>query len=285
MTRIAIGAALAIALGTTAALAGGSSAFTLPPYAAIQNPLVEGETWGILKDDVVGDVALLDGEDVLSFTAPETAFDPAVVPFSIEQKDSGLRFNRLIVVVDENPAPIAADFQIGPAMAEIHMESRVRYDVFSNIRAIAFAEDGRAFMVGRFVQAAGGCSAAVSKDLAAALKGIGAMKLKEFAGLIDPNAKSSGAIREAQVMIRHPNFTGMQVHTGTLKAIDPRYVEMVEVKLGDELIFRMTGGFSLSENPNFRFKYRDNGAAEITVRAVDTDGVEWVERFPVADGA
>ena len=62
------------------------------------------------------------------------------------------------------------------------------------------------------------------------------------------------------------------------------HVEFVEVKLGDELLFRMTGGFSLSENPSFRFKYRDNGATEITVRAVDTDGAEFIQTFPVGSG-
>lgn len=286
MWRTVSAAVCGVAVATGAALAGGSSAFTLPPYAAVQNPIIAGETWDIIKGDIIGDVELLDGEDVISFDAPVTAFDPAVVPFSISQKDSSVAFKRVVIIVDENPAPMAADIEIGPAMAELYLESRVRYDVFSNIRAVAFAEDGRTFMVGRFVQAAGGCSAAVSKDLQAALKGIGRMKLKEFTGLKDPNEpKASGAIREAQILIKHPNFTGMQVHTGTLDRIDPRYIEMIEVKLGDELIFRMTGGFSLSENPSFRFKYRDNGATEITVRAVDTDGAEFIQTFPVAEGS
>ena len=287
MLRLAATAACAIALSAGVAVAGGSSAFTVPPYAQqIQNPMVASESWDLLRPDVIGDVEILDGEDVLSMDAPVTAFDPAVVPFAVRQADPSVRFKRLVVVVDENPAPIAADFELGPAMAELHLESRVRYDIYSNIRAIAQTEDGKTYMIGRFVQAAGGCTAAVSKDMAAALENVGQMKLKEFTGLVDPNApKASGAVREAQVMIRHPNFTGMQVHTGTLNRIDPRFVEVVEVKLGDELLFRMTGGFSLSENPSFRFKYRDNGATAITVRAVDTDGVEWLQSFPVAGGA
>ena len=37
--------------------------------------------------------------------------------------------------------------------------------------------------------------------------------------------------------------------------IPAKYVEHIEVKKGDALVFDMEGGISLSENPNIRFTY------------------------------
>jgi sulfur-oxidizing protein SoxY len=41
---------------------------------------------------------------------------------------------------------------------------------------------------------------------------------------------------------------------------------------GDDRLFLLEGGISLSENPVFRFGYSDNGAENLRVRAEDTEG-------------
>ena len=271
------------ALGPVTTSAGGSSAF-VPAYMQTQNPIVPGETWEWLKQEVVGDVALIDGDDLVSFDAPIRAFDAATVPFTISQRAStGVRITHMAIVVDENPMPVAAEFNFGPLMGDISLEGRVRYDVYSNIRAVITGDDGQTYMVGRFVEAAGGCSAAVSKDVAAAEATMGEMRLKQIdtSGGVD----MSSAPKEAQLMIRHPNFTGMQIHKGSMDIIDPRYVDFIEVKLGDEILFTMTGGFSISENPTFRFTYRDNGAGVMTVKARDSEGTEFSQTFALNSGA
>ena len=282
---ISLAAALALAAGAGGAAAG-AGGLVIPDYARVANPIVEGPSWEVVQEDVDGEGPFLDGEALMSLDAPVQAFDSGAVPFAVRQRPgTGVRIARLTVVVDENPAPVAAEFEFGPLMGDVSLESRVRYDVYSNLRAIAQTEDGRRFMVGRFVQAAGGCSAAVSRDPAVALATMGEMRLKRFDVANGDAPRMSGAVREAQVMIRHPNFTGLQVREGTLDRIDPRFVELVEVFLGEDLLFRMTGGFSISENPSFRFRYRDNGADTMTVRAVDTDGAEFKHVFRLAPGA
>ncbi|MBV1863876.1 MAG: quinoprotein dehydrogenase-associated SoxYZ-like carrier [Rhodobacteraceae bacterium] len=268
------------------AIAGNSSG-PLLEYMKIANPMLESETWGdYLREDTVGSAMVFDGEDLMALDAPVQAFDAATVPFTLRQReDTGLRITNLKIVVDENPMPMAAEFKFGKAMGNVTFEARVRYDVFSNIRAVAKVEDGRTFMVGRFVQAAGGCSAAVSRDPVAALETMGQMRLKQFDTSGGQMSEMPGTEREVQLMIRHPNFTGMQVRSGTLDHIDARYVDFIEVKLGDEMLFTMEGGFSISENPAFRFSYIDNGADEMTVRAVDTDGAEFIKTFALRSGA
>lgn len=271
------------AFGPVASSAGGSSSF-LPSYMQTQNPIVPGETWGWLKDEVAADTTLVDGEDLVSFDAPVRAFDSATVPFTIRQRaGTGVHITHMAIVVDENPMPVAAEFTFGPLMGDISLEGRVRYDVYSNIRAVMTGDDGQTYMVGRFVEAAGGCSAAVSKDVAAAEATMGEMRLKQ----IDTTGgvKMSSAPKEAQLMIRHPNFTGMQMHKGSMDVIDPRYVDFIEVTLGDEILFTMNGGFSISENPTFRFSYRDNGAGVMTVKARDSEGTKFSQTFVLNSGA
>ncbi|MFT5946736.1 MAG: sulfur-oxidizing protein SoxY [Paracoccaceae bacterium] len=281
---------LILALSLVAALplaasAGGSSSF-LPDYMKVANPMVESETWvDFLREEIVGEAVVFDGDDLMSLDAPVQAFDAATVPFTLRQRDdSGLKITNLKIVVDENPMPLAAEFQFGEAMGSVTFESRVRYDIYSNIRAVATVADGRTFMVGRFVKAAGGCSAAVSRDPVAALATMGQMRLKQFDTSGGQISQLPGTEREVQLMIRHPNFTGMQVRTGSLDQIEARYIDRIEVKLGDEMLFEMVGGFSISENPSFRFSYIDNGADYMTVRAVDTEGTEFTETFALRSG-
>lgn len=232
------------------------------------NPLVEGPTWLDLKDDIVGSAPILDGTQLFSITAPYRANDAATVPVTIEQTDPAAGpIQSIKLVIDENPAPLAGEIRFGQAMAPLKFETRVRVNQYSNIRAIAETPRGT-FMTGRFVKASGGCSAPATKDPVAALKGIGEMRLKLFSG----NAPASNTRREAQIMIRHPNYSGLQRDQITQLFIGAHFISELEVKQGDDLLFAVDGGISISENPVFRFSYTDNGAPDFTVHAVDTEG-------------
>lgn len=277
-----IALATALALGTTSLVqADGVMQRTVK---APDNPMISSPTWEVLRSDVTDATDFLDGAKLFFFQAPPAAYDAAYVPFSIRQRrGTGERVTHLTIVVDENPAPVAAAFEFGPLVGDLYLDSRVRYDSPSNLRAIARTDKGNTYMIGRFVQAAGGCTAAAAKDPAAALAGIGKMKLRQFAAK-GGTPKASGAVRQAQLKIRHPNFTGMQAMPGTDTVIEPLFVDSIEVRLGEELLFRMTGGFSISEDPTFRFTYLDNGAQAITVQATDTSGAVFRQIFPIGPG-
>ena len=73
-------------------------------------------------------------------------------------------------------------------------------------------------------------------------------------------------------MIRHPNYSGLQRDQITQLFIPAHFLDTIEVWQEDELLFTMEGGISISENPVFRFFYRDNGALNLTVKATDTEG-------------
>lgn len=241
----------------------------------LQNPLTESETWNDLRGDVVGDVELVSADGLLSIEAPYRAHDAATVPILLKQQDPAQTITAATVVIDENPAPVAAVFGFSPAMGTLDFELRVRVDQYSNVRVIAETQDGL-HMAGRYVKASGGCSAPASRDPEVALAGMGEMKLRMF----DQDVQMSTPRREAQIMIRHPNYSGLQRNQITQLFIPAHFIDHLEVWQGDELLFTMEGGISVSENPVFRFGYNDNGATTLTVKATDTDGNSFESELP-----
>ncbi len=258
----------------TAALAGPG----LAGDALKSNPLSASETWEDLRHNIIGDVAIADGKAMFEVDAPYRAHDAATVPVIIRQIDPDVTIERATVVIDENPAPMAGDFTFGPGMAPLNMEVRVRVDQYSNVRVVAETPDGAHYMDGRFVKASGGCSAPATKDAELALKTMGQMRLKHF----EPAVQMSTPRREAQIMIRHPNYSGLQRDQVTHLFIEAHFIDTLDVYQGDELLFRMEGGISISENPVFRFEYNDNGAPDLRIRAEDTEGNVFEEVLPKA---
>ncbi len=238
------------------------------PAAAEDNPLQESASWQAMKEDVAGAGEVRDGAGLFEVEAPYRANDAATVPIHIVQTDPGTPIEGAVVVIDENPSPVAADFAFGDAMGPLDFEMRVRVNMYSNVRVIAETPGGLE-MTGRFVKASGGCSAPATTDPEAALANMGEMKLRYFT--VDAPEMNTPR-REAQIMIRHPNYSGLQRDQVTHLFINAHFIDSLEVRQGDELLFNMTGGISISENPVFRFQYDDNGSTDLTVRATDTEG-------------
>lgn len=246
----------------------------------LKNPLLNGPTWADLKVDIVGDSEILDGGSLFDLEAPYRAHDAATVPIRVVQSvESDLHIVRLTLVVDENPAPVAATFEFGPALGRLDLETRVRVDRHSSIRAIAQTEDGRYWMAGRYVKGAGGCSAPALKDMQMALGTVGKIRVKLFEPA-DTVLQSASSRRQAQVMIRHPNYSGLQRNQITQLFIPAFFVHDLSIYLEKERVIHMEGGISISEDPTFRFHFDENETGRIIVEAEDTDGGKYRKVFP-----
>jgi sulfur-oxidizing protein SoxY len=138
-------------------------------------------------------------------------------------------------------------------------------------------------MVKSFVKASGGCSAPALKDLDQASANIGAIKLKQFKA--EESGNSAGKIREAQIMIRHPNYSGLQMDQITRLYIPANFVEELRIWQGDDLILAMTGAISISEDPNIRFNYIPSGALQFRAEAKDTKGRIFKAEWAAESGA
>ncbi len=252
-----------------------------------KNPLKTSETWEDMRGDIFDDREIKDAAGVFSIEAPYRAHDAAIVPVTIKQDpESDLTIEKLTIIIDENPAPVVAEFEFGPAMGEVNLQTRVRIDLYSNVRAIAEASDGSLYMAGRFVKASGGCSAPALKDMETSISQAGKMRMRFYEPQkVEASLPHSGDRREAQVMMRHPNFSGMQMNQLTQLFIPAFFVNEMEVKQGEDLVFRLEAGISISEDPVFRFHYTRNGAEEFSLWATDTDGSVFEKTFPVVDTA
>lgn len=236
------------------------------------------KTWESLRGDVVQDRELKDGGAFLVLEAPMRAEDAAIVPLALRLKPDATvpgQLKSVTFVVDENPSPVVATFTFGPAAAGMDMETRVRVNSYSWVRAIAEMEDGKLYMVKRFVKASGGCSAPALKDEQQAKAEMGRMRVR----LVPATGSINSA---AQLMIRHPNYSGLQMDQITRLYIPAHFVSGIEVKQDGVLVWKMTGGISISENPNFIFNLEPpakNGHMSISVRAVDTENAVFEETF------
>ena len=104
------------------------------------------------------------------------------------------------------------------------------------------------------------------------------MKLR----VIDDAAANRG---DFVVMLRHPNNSGLQMDQVTRLYTPARYVDHLAVYQGDQLIFSVEGGISISENPNFRFNFARNDSKSLKVDATDIDNTRFSQVFPLKPGA
>jgi sulfur-oxidizing protein SoxY len=238
------------------------------------------DVWPSLATDVFKGRPLVDGVGIVGIEMPARAEDAAIVPVTMRvtlPKGDARQLKALTLIIDENPAPVAATFKIGERSGISTISTRVRVNAYTNVHAVAELSDGQLYMVKTYVKASGGCAAPAAKNADEAAASVGQMKFRQFG-----KPAEASAPREAQVMIRHPNNSGLQRDQVTLLYIPPFFVSDLNVWEGDKLLFTMEGGISISEDPNFRFDFRPNGADTFRVEAKDTDGKTYSHTWPAS---
>jgi len=263
----------ALLVATAFAIAGPST-----PASAADDP------WPELARDIFNGRTLEDGAGLITLDAPSRAEDAAIVPLTIRTTlpaGDTRRVEAITLVIDKNPAPVAATFKLGATSGVASISTRVRIDMYTNVRAVASLSDGKHYMVTTFVKASGGCSAPAMKTVDEAKQTAGQMRFRQFARETDGPA--SGA-REAQLMVRHPNNSGLQMDQLTRFYIPVYFVRELRIWQGDDLVLSMEGGISISEDPSIRFSYLPNGAKAFRAEVVDTDNKVFKAEWPVAPG-
>src|ERR1700688_4269432 len=120
------------------------------------------ETWNSIKGDIFKDRPILDGSGLVVLDAPRRAEDAAVVPIGMRVNfapDDKRTLQSLTLVIDENPAPVAGTFTIGPRSGVTSISARIRVNSYSYVRLVAELSDGQLYGVKTYVKASGGCSA------------------------------------------------------------------------------------------------------------------------------
>ena len=207
-------------------------------------------------------------QKILEIKAPYTAEDASVVPISIhtnvsQQLESYIR--KIHVYVDKNPVPLVGIFEFTPNSGRADLALRIRVDDFSYVRAIAEMNNGDLYMVKSFVRAKGACSAPPPPGMEDSRKLLGTMKMNTIGDVV------LGKPNLLQLMIRHPNITGMAPLKVGSRIIPPaHFVKSLEVEFNGQPVMKAQLTFSVSMDPAFRFYFVPDKAGTIFVKGVDT---------------
>ena len=264
-TAFSIGIALA-ALGST----------VLPSYALFgDSDQQRQERWQDLAKQLFDGRLPTPDDHAVKLDAPDRAQDAALVPITITLANAD-NVKALYLVIDDNPSPVAAHFSFGPDADPKEIKLRVRVNTYTDMHAVAVTKDGKLLQTSRFVKASGGCSAPMGMSDEEAMNGMGEMKLK-LAGDVAPNKPT-----EATLMIRHPNFNGMQMNQVTRQYTPARYIQSIDVTYDDKQVFNLATDISLASNPVINFDFLpDAPKGSLKVDVKDSQSSEWSKTFSV----
>lgn len=254
------------------ALSGATLAGTLSAARADEDDAARAARWKDLQHAIFGNKPVQDGSSFIKINAPERALDAALVPvgltLSADKPVTGLYF-----VIDDNPSPLAAHFTFGPKADPHELKLRVRVDQYTNMHAVVQTADGKLYEATRFIKAAGGCSAPAGADDVEALKDIGDIKVH----LVSSFATDKSV--EAALMVRHPNFNGMQMNQVTRNYTPARFIRSIDVAYNGGQVFHLDSDISLSSDPviTFGFVPQEKGALAVTVK--DSQNATWEHSF------
>lgn len=223
-----------------------------------------------LKSKYFGTRAVEESNAVVELSAPYRAEDPALVPISVTSKfpQSADKFiKNVTLIIDNNPTPFAAAFQFTPQSGKADVAMRLRVNSYTFVRAIAETNDGKLSMSKAFVKASGGCSAPIGADIDAAMARLGKMKFKQESDKLmikQPN--------QAQLLISHPNITGMQMDQISRLIKPAHYVQDVKVTFEGKPVMTAQTDIAVSADPNFRFFFVPDQKGELKAEIRDNSG-------------
>jgi sulfur-oxidizing protein SoxY len=179
------------------------------------------------------------------------------------------------LVIDNNPGPLAGRFIFGPAADPRTLKVRMRVNTYTNVHAVAEDSTGKLYAVEKFVKASGGCSAPAGSNDEKSMRNLGEMKLK----LLDEFA--AGNPVQAQLMIRHPNFNGMQMDQITRMYTAAHFIRTINISYDNQPVLRVESDIALSTDPVLTFGFKPARQGQLKVEVTDSKEQSFVREFPV----
>jgi sulfur-oxidizing protein SoxY len=253
----------AVAATGPAGLARSAAAQGIEPAEAPRR----AERWRDLQEAIFGAGRRTEpAGTAMTLVAPARALDAAAVPISLSLAPEAVPEVRTVwLVIDENPSPLAARIEAGPAGDLRALATRVRVDAYSFVHAVAETRDGRLLEAAAFVKAAGGCAAPFSGNLEAARQRMGRMRMA-----LPEGAPSPGRAVPVQVAVSHPNTSGLQIDQLTRLSIPAEFVRGLRVGYRGAEVLRIESDISIAENPSFGFALDGEPGGELLAEAVDS---------------
>lgn len=234
-----------------------------PPPPAQDNPM-----WLKLRVHLFQDRPISEsGAKLIELSAPARAEDAAVVPVSIKTLTAQTPehyIKTIYLILDNNPGPVAAVFHMTPESGRADIETRVRVEQYTHLRAVVEMNDGALSMSTVYLKASGGCSVPIGKESSEPAASLGKMKL-----VVEDHPKLNQSVM-VQLMIRHPNLSGLAMNQLTRLYEPPHFVRKVEVAYAGKSVMSADLDFSISENPHFRFYFTPKADGVLTAQVQDS---------------
>ena len=240
----------------------------------------DGEAaWNDIRQALFEDRPIAAADGIIGLEAPYRAYDAAIVPITIAAQfaQSPTRYIKSItLIIDENPAPVAAVFHMTPMSGDASISTRVRVNAYTHVRAVAETNDGQLYMATKFVKASGGCSAPANKDADQSLARLGKLKLKQSKAvrMSEPN--------RVQLLISHPNYSGLQMDQITRLYVPAHFVQDIEVSYEGQTVMTVEGAISLSEDPSIHFSFVPDGPGDLSVKVRDSDDMSFFDSWNIS---
>ena len=247
---------------------------------AAEEPMLQSEVdiWAtFLKPKHFGEREIIEGKSVIELRVPQRAEDAGVVPISMNAKipqTDAQYIQRIYVFVDKNPKPLAGTFHLTPQMGKADLAMRLRINEYTSVRVVAETNTGELHMDSGFTRASGGCSEPPPfLKLKEARANAGKMKFR--------SSQTDEATALGQLIISHPNVTGLQLNQRTRAFIPAHYVTKVVISFNGTHIMTAETDISISEDPSFRFFFQPEKGGVITAEMTDSKGQYSKHEFEV----
>jgi len=230
---------------------------------------IDPDRWQNISQTLFPQTEITEDANVITITTASRAEDAATVPVNIRTwfpQTPDHYVTDIWLIIDQNPSPVAAHFMLTPESGQADIETRVRINEYTLIRAIARVSDGHYYQNVRFIKASGGCSAPATKENTEA--GLGKIKITELSAL-------PGRPNWIQAQIRHPNDSGLAMDQLSRNYTPAHYVRHLSVQHAGRTILSADLDISISENPEFEFYVRPDLEHDITVDFTDNTEATW----------
>ncbi len=236
------------------------------------------DRWGIVREQLFADKLISEDGNVLALSAPARAFDAARVPVTIraliDQSDE--RFiEKLFLVVDKNPVPVASTFTFKPNRGWQTLDTELRVNEYSMMRIIAQLNDGSLHMDSSFIKAVGGCSAPPTSYDRSDVTRFGSFEAS-IKNLLDPKVPA-----QARIRIIHPNASGMQFDQMTRTYIPAHYIHTMGAEFNGDPLFTVETNFSFSQDPVLGFNFDPEVDGELMMYALDSKNNRFEQSWKV----
>ena len=226
------------------------------------------DIWPYLKQQVFKDRVIHEDQNFLKIDGPKRASSGAQVPVTIALSKNTHHVKKISVFIDANPGQHAATYFLTDQSQQILINTRIRMETDSFVRAVAETETGELFMSAIPIRASGGCSGYMDVHDPELTKDLGKILIKAENNFVTSR-------------IKHPNFTGLQKDLDSGGYIPEWIVKTIEFNHQGGKILAVENQISISQDPFLKFTLPTPLQGEVTITAKDTKGNQFESAIEV----